>query len=140
MTGAAIRSVTCNGSSLLGIIPRAYALNSTWIVRAREAYESDFAGLEHDTYETRERGHGREEYRCYTVLHATAGVRQAADWAGLTTIGICYSERTVGGVTGEELRYFIGSKKARANVTYFRSPNGSAKPSPKPWHAPWCCR
>ena len=81
-----------------------------------QAYENDFAGLEHDTYETRERGHGREEYRCYTVLHATAGVRQAADGAGLTTIGFCYSERTVGGVTGEELRYFIGSKKARAKV------------------------
>jgi predicted transposase YbfD/YdcC len=79
-----------------------------------QAYESDFAGLEHDTYETRERGHGRDEYRCFTVLHATAGVRQAADWAGLTTIGFCYSERTVGGVTGEELRYFIGSKKASA--------------------------
>jgi predicted transposase YbfD/YdcC len=78
------------------------------------AYESDFAGLEHDTYETRERGHGREEYRCYTVLHTTAGVRQAADWAGLTMIGFCYSERTVGGVAGEELRYFIGSKKASA--------------------------
>jgi predicted transposase YbfD/YdcC len=81
-----------------------------------QAYESDCAGLEHDTYETRERGHGREEYRCYTVLHDTAGVRHAADWAGLTTIGFCYSERTVAGVTGEELRYFIGSKKATAKV------------------------
>src|SRR6266853_240904 len=78
------------------------------------AYESDFAGLEHDTYETRERGHGREEYRCYTVLHTTAWVRHADAWADLTTIGMCYSERTVGGVTGEELRYFIGSKKASA--------------------------
>jgi predicted transposase YbfD/YdcC len=41
------------------------------------AFDTDFAGLEHDTYETRERGHGREEYRCYTVLHTTAGIRQA---------------------------------------------------------------
>jgi predicted transposase YbfD/YdcC len=81
-----------------------------------QAAETDFAGLEHDTYETRERGHGRREYRCYTVLHHTGGLRDAADWAGLTTIGFCYSERTVAGVTGEELRYFIGSKKARARV------------------------
>jgi predicted transposase YbfD/YdcC len=80
------------------------------------AYETDGAGRGYDTYETRERGHGREEYRCYTVLHDTAGVRQAADWAGLTTIGFCYSERTADGVTGEELRYFIGSKKASAKV------------------------
>jgi hypothetical protein len=29
------------------------------------------------------------------VLHATDGLRNAADWEGLTTIGMCYSERTV---------------------------------------------
>lgn len=81
-----------------------------------QACEHDFAGLEHDTYETRERGHGREEYRCYTVLHHTAGLRHADEWAGLTTIGICYSERTVHGVSSEETRYFIGSRRASAKV------------------------
>src|SRR6266851_2199250 len=60
-----------------------------------KAFDSDFAGLEHDLYETRDHGHGRDEYRCYTVLHSTAGIRQAADWAHLTTIGMCYNERTV---------------------------------------------
>ena len=72
--------------------------------------------MKHDTYETRERGHGREEYRCYTVLQTTDGIRNADDWASLTTVGFCYSERTVNGVTSEELRYFIGSKKASAKV------------------------
>lgn len=81
-----------------------------------KAHESDYANVEHDKYETRERGHGREEYRCYTVLHTTEGIRNAADWANLTSIGFCYSERTVDGVTSEELRYFIGSKKASAKV------------------------
>jgi predicted transposase YbfD/YdcC len=81
-----------------------------------QACEMDFAGLEHDTYETRERGHGREEYRCYSVLYNTAGLRHADAWAGLTTIGMCYSERTVHGISSEELRYFIGSKKASAKV------------------------
>jgi predicted transposase YbfD/YdcC len=81
-----------------------------------EAFDADFAGLEHDAYETRERGHGREEYRSYTVIHSTAGLRHAADWVGLTTIGMCYSERTVGGVTSEETRYFIGSRKASAKT------------------------
>src|SRR5271155_5611356 len=33
------------------------------------ADEQNFQDLPHDTYETRERGHGRQEYRCYTVLH-----------------------------------------------------------------------
>jgi len=81
-----------------------------------KAHESDYADVKHDKYETRERGHGREEYRCYTVLHSTAGIRNAADWTNLTTIGFCYSERTVDGVTSEELRYFIGSKKASAKI------------------------
>jgi predicted transposase YbfD/YdcC len=81
-----------------------------------DACESDFTGLEHDTYETRERGHGREEYRCYTVLHHTAGIRNAVDWKGLTTIGVCYSERNIQGVRSEETRYFIGSRKASAKV------------------------
>lgn len=81
-----------------------------------DACDRDFADLEHDTYATRERGHGRDEYRCYTVLHSTAGLRGADDWAGLTTIGICYSERTVGGTSSEEVRYFIGSRKASAKV------------------------
>jgi predicted transposase YbfD/YdcC len=80
------------------------------------AYENDFAGVEHDTYETQERGHGRQEYRSYTVLHHTAGLRQAEAWAELTTIGRCYSERIVHGVHSEEARYFIGSKKASAKV------------------------
>jgi predicted transposase YbfD/YdcC len=81
-----------------------------------DACENDFAGMEHDTYETRECGHGREEYRCYTVLHHTDGIRNAADWTGLTTIGVCYSERTIHGVQSEEARYFIGSRKASAKV------------------------
>jgi predicted transposase YbfD/YdcC len=81
-----------------------------------DALENDFAGLEHDIYETRERGHGREEYRCYTVLHHTGGIRHADGWAKLTTIGMCTSERTVQGVHSEEVRYFIGSRKASARV------------------------
>jgi predicted transposase YbfD/YdcC len=80
------------------------------------AIESDFAGLHYDIHDTRERGHGREEYRCYTVLHHTAGIRNAEAWAGLTTIGMCCSERTVHGVTSQEVRYFIGSRKASAKV------------------------
>jgi predicted transposase YbfD/YdcC len=78
------------------------------------AFDSDCASLEHDSYAKRERGHGREEYRCYTVLYTTEGVRQATDWAGLKTIGMCYSERTARGQTTAEVRYFIASKKASA--------------------------
>jgi predicted transposase YbfD/YdcC len=82
--------------------------------RFESALDRNFAGVEHDTYETRERGHGREEYRCYTILHGTEGVRHHEEWAGLTTVGMCYSERTVAGETTTEARYFIGSRRASA--------------------------
>ncbi len=80
----------------------------------RQAFDSAFTGLEYDVYRTKERGHGREEYRSYTVLHTTKGIRQANAWANLSTIGVCYSERTVKGETSTEVRYFIGDKKAGA--------------------------
>ena len=79
-----------------------------------KGFDTDFAGMDHDVYPTRERGHGREEYRCYTVLHTTEGIRHADAWANLTTVGMCYSERTVKGETSTEVRYFIGDKKASA--------------------------
>jgi predicted transposase YbfD/YdcC len=80
------------------------------------AFDTDFAGMEHDTYTAEARGHGRHERRCYTVLHDTNGLRQRQEWADLTTIGICTNERTVQGVTTTEVRYFIGSKKASAKT------------------------
>lgn len=82
--------------------------------RITQALDTDFAGLDHDRYETRERGHGREEYRCYTVLHSTEGLRHVEEWAGLTTIGMCYCEGTIKGQTSTEVRYFIASKKGSA--------------------------
>jgi len=84
-----------------------------------KAFDTDFAEVDHDVYRTRERGHGREEYRCYTVLHTTEGIRHADAWADLTTIGMCYSERTVKGKTTTEVRYFIGDK--RASAKYYAS-------------------
>ena len=72
------------------------------------------AGADQDTYATRDRGHGRQEYRCYTVVHDPEGIRNHDDWKGLTTIGMCYCERTVAGKTTAETRYFIGNKKASA--------------------------
>jgi len=78
------------------------------------AIESDFAGVKHDRYVTEERGHGRHERRCYNVIQAPEGIRDAEGWAKLCVIGHCYSERTEGGTTGCEDRYFIGSKRAGA--------------------------
>src|SRR5262249_24821071 len=78
------------------------------------AIESDFAGVEHDRYETEEHGHGRHEKRCYEVIYSPQGIRDEEEWAKLCVIGHCYSERTEGGKTSCEDRYFIGSRRAKA--------------------------
>jgi predicted transposase YbfD/YdcC len=67
-----------------------------------------------DTYATEESGHGRKEVRSYTILQDLKGIRNLDAWPGLRVIGMCYSERTVNGTTSQEVRYFIGSKKASA--------------------------
>jgi predicted transposase YbfD/YdcC len=79
-----------------------------------QAFESDFAGLDHDFYATEEKGHGREELRCYAIIRNPPGLRQQTAWRDVCVIGRYASERTVQGKTSREVRFFIGSKKAGA--------------------------
>jgi predicted transposase YbfD/YdcC len=67
-----------------------------------------------EQYTTRERGHGRQEERSYVVVHRVEGVRDRQAWPKLTTVGMCYRERTVAGETSTEARYFIGSRRMKA--------------------------
>ena len=78
------------------------------------AIEADFQGIEYDRYEAQERGHGRHEKRWYEVIYDPQGIRGEEGWAKLCVIGHCHSERTVGGQTSYEDRYFIGSRRASA--------------------------
>lgn len=81
-----------------------------------EADEKEYRDCEVDTYETFDKGHGREERRSYTVMQIQDGPEAFAAWPKLTVIGMCYSERNVAGQTGEECRLFIGSRKATART------------------------
>lgn len=82
-----------------------------------QAFDSNFAGLQYDQYETEEKGHGRVEKRHYTILIDPLGLRQAELWEDLRVIGICVSERTVTGhEPTTETRYFIGSRQASAKI------------------------
>jgi predicted transposase YbfD/YdcC len=65
-------------------------------------------------YSTSESGHGRQEERSYVVVHQVDGIRDRQQWKGLTTVGMCGSERTVNGKTSTEVRFFIGSKRMSA--------------------------
>ena len=81
------------------------------------AEENDYEDYQYDTYKMEDRGHGRTEMRSYTVLYNhLEDIHDRAKWERLTVIGTCYSERTEGGKTSEELRLFIGSRRASAQV------------------------
>jgi predicted transposase YbfD/YdcC len=63
---------------------------------------------------TAERGHGRQEERSCVMVRYVGGIRDRRLWPGLTTVGMCRRERTVGGETTSEVGYFIGSRRMGA--------------------------
>jgi len=73
--------------------------------------EADFAGMKHQQYETKEKGHGRQETRTYHLLQPNQEwLTKHPEWPGLKTVGMVWSERQVGKAepTGE-VRFFITS-------------------------------
>lgn len=88
-----------------------------------QAVDSDFAGLEHSYHEEVYKGHGRvETHRVWTILHPE-GIRDQALWQDLQAITLICSERQEKGKEDTiELRYYIGSKaaKAKAYASYVR--------------------
>jgi predicted transposase YbfD/YdcC len=56
-------------------------------------------------------GHGRVEKRSCVVVTDLTGIRDRKLWSHLTTVGMCYRERTVAGGTTTEVCYFIGSRR-----------------------------
>jgi predicted transposase YbfD/YdcC len=68
--------------------------------------------VDHDSYRTLSKGHGRIEVRrCWTISDPDYlfYVRQYADWPGLQTIVKVHTERRVGTEVTETVRYFITS-------------------------------
>jgi predicted transposase YbfD/YdcC len=66
-------------------------------------------------HRTVEQKHGRIESRQYFTIDQPRGIRDEALWKDLRTICMVVSERqVVGEVATSEIRYYIGSKKAKA--------------------------
>ncbi len=73
-------------------------------------------GVDYDTYETKDKKHGREETRSYLTVTDLSRLRNRQEWAGLTVIGMYTSTRILKGKTSQEAHYFIGSRQAAAAV------------------------
>jgi predicted transposase YbfD/YdcC len=89
-----------------------------------QALDKDFVGLQHSEHIEVYKGHGRvETHHVYTILHPE-GIRDLALWKDLKAITLICSERQEKGKEDTvELRYYIGSKAAKA-VAYARYVRG----------------
>jgi predicted transposase YbfD/YdcC len=105
--GDYVLSVKDNQPHLLADIQECFA----------KGLDTDFAGLDYSYHEECYDGHGREEkHSVYTILDPE-GIRDQALWQDLKAITIVYSERQEAGKEKtEELRYYIGSRAAKAKV------------------------
>jgi predicted transposase YbfD/YdcC len=79
------------------------------------AAERDWEGVTNSYYEKDDLGHGRQENRCCLVIEDPEEMKESDGWPGLTVIGMCQSIRKEGdGESSFHVRYFIGSKRAKA--------------------------
>lgn len=85
----------------------------------REAFETAFEEKSNnlDFYETKEKGHGREEIRRYYCIDDIENLERVDDFSCCSAIGMVESIRTVNGHTSIETRYFILS--FIATMTFF---------------------
>ncbi len=69
--------------------------------------EQNFKNVEHQFYETVEKGHGRIETRRYWTMGNTEYLIGAEKWIGLKSIGMVESERIINGIISTEQRYYL---------------------------------
>lgn len=103
--------VAAGGDYLLAVKDNQPTLAADLVAAFGQGLDQDFAGLEWDQHTPQDSKHGRQETRTCTVIHKPADLRTGADWPGLQTIGMCLSERSVGGGAASlEVHYYISSR------------------------------
>lgn len=78
----------------------------------RKAVENHVERVAHDGgrwLETEEQRHGRNEKRSYTLVKELREVADRESWPDLEAVVVVLSERTIGGVTSREVRYYLTS-------------------------------
>lgn len=74
-----------------------------------DAMATDFEHVDHDQYETHEKGHGRTETRYYYTMPVPPSLRTAHQWEGLKSIGMTITYRHAESDGDGEVRYYINS-------------------------------
>jgi predicted transposase YbfD/YdcC len=74
-----------------------------------------FEGIEHSTYKTEERGHGRHEIRHYVMLsQIQSRLNSDSVWSNFNSVGMVEAVRSLNGETTVETHYFISSLESNA--------------------------
>lgn len=81
-----------------------------------EQVASGFKDIEYDYCEKTDGGHGRIEIRKYWITSDIDWLKQNHDWPGLTSIGMVESHRIVDDITTTEIRLYVNSIEANAEV------------------------
>lgn len=72
------------------------------------ADKTEFKDIEHEAYQTIDKGHGRLEIRRYWLLENVEHLENAQQWQGLKRVGMIESERRIAGkATTRERRYYL---------------------------------
>jgi predicted transposase YbfD/YdcC len=78
------------------------------------ARQQDWKGIEHQFYQTKNKGHGRLEIRRHWSMGNTEYLYGAEQWKGLQSIGLVESERRVKDKITVEQRYYLMSIESDA--------------------------
>ena len=74
------------------------------------ARKTEFKDIEHEAYQTIDKGHGRIELRRYWLLDKVEHLENAERWKGLKRVGMIESQRRIDGQpTTTERRYYLTS-------------------------------
>jgi predicted transposase YbfD/YdcC len=113
-TDIAEQIVAGQGNYVLVVKGNQEHLQADILATLEHAEETNYQGVNYSIFRQQEGGHGRRESRSYIVFYDLDKIRDREEWAGLKVVGVCYRESSEGETTSEELRCFIGSKKASA--------------------------
>jgi predicted transposase YbfD/YdcC len=108
--------LAAGGDYLLAVKDNQPTLHADVALVFADAQRRGFCGVRHDTFGTRETGHGRHEERSYTVLYDLGGLSTREDWQGVTSVVRVVRRRLEGDKESEEVAYYISSSGAAAEV------------------------
>src|SRR5262245_55820008 len=91
-TEIAERIVGAGGDYCLAVKANQPTLHQGIVDFFADHLEDDFAGVRARHHETHERGHGREEWRFYTICQAPEDLPDGSRWAGLKAIGMSITD------------------------------------------------